>query len=653
MKFKSLIISFCLLFSIPLFAQEEQQLIQRMEQSDSRERILALSVYCDENVFSKGRTPLKFNFLLKEGYRIAESDNDKAFKDYLGFYSRMRELMFIPIKDLQKSEEVVVKLWKEALQYYESIGDERFMAICRAQIGESYFLQKEYGESIENLLKAKSLFQKVGYDRFPMIGRYLHQMALIFYFFREYDRVVELMKISIQQPPYNPNYDIQRYNTLGAAYMYLKRTKEAEEAFIKTIQTATFYSENIWIALGSGYLANLYIERGKYKEALHLYESTLNYTEELKNIYVKEYSEHLLGAAKVYLLLKQLPQAQKCLEKINFRDVASTREKHVFGKAHQDINYWTNYYDVCYRLHRAAKNYEKAYLYSDSLYKFKYLIDSTFNRLQVEVIQNRIETQKQQFEIEEQEALVKTKNQLLVFFIILVIVIVVSAVLLLLWNRKVRSQNLLINKQMGTLQKILDQKQVLLKELQHRVKNNLQHVISILEIQKESVDFSNIDELVRENQNRIHSMALLHSKLNGVEDINMVNLSDYLTSLSGLVKDSYGSYGKDIELSLHCETEYMEIEKALPVGLIVVELISNSIKHAFENRDEGTIGIRVWHDEEKQENVLNYKDDGKGFDFTTKNEKGLGLEIIKGLIDQLNGRIESNVKSGFELNISF
>jgi two-component sensor histidine kinase len=85
----------------------------------------------------------------------------------------------------------------------------------------------------------------------------------------------------------------------------------------------------------------------------------------------------------------------------------------------------------------------------------------------------------------------------------------------------------------------MDQKQMLLSELQHRVKNNLQYVISILEIQKESASHSNIDDLIRSNQNRIHSIALLHKKLNVSESVNEVDLKRYITDLSELVKNSY------------------------------------------------------------------------------------------------------------------
>lgn len=641
------------LYSFPLFAQEEQEVIQHMEHSGSRERIIALSLYCDHNVFSRGRTREKLDLLLAAGYRIASRDNDKEFKDYLDFYSRMSELMFIPYNDMHQSELAVLEIWRKALDHYESKGEKRFQAICQAQIGESHFLLKQYSESIESLLKARALFDEVGYDQFPLIGRHLHYMALIFYFFREYDEVIELMNISIRLPPHESNMDIQRHNTLGAALLRLKQFAKAEEAFKTTIETAASYNDDLWVAIASGYLANCYIEQGRYPEALGLYESTLKYAEDKKDVYRKEYSEHLLGVAKVHILLNQLPQAQKYLEEINFKSIESTRTMHIFNKSHQDINYWLNYYDVLHRFYRASKKYDQAYFYSDSLYRFKYLIDSTFNRLEVEVVQNRMETQKEKYEREERDALVKTQNQLLAFFIVLVIVVVTSAVLLLLRNRKVRSQNLLINQQMESLQKILNQKQVLLKELQHRVKNNLQHVISILEIQKESVDFNNIEELVRENQNRIHSMALLHSKLDNMEEANMVNMKEYLTGLSGLVKDSYGSDGKEVELSLRCETDYLSIEKALPVGLITVELISNSIKHAFENRDRGTIHLALRRDDATKENVLDYTDDGKGFDFTVKNSKGLGLEIIRGLIDQLNGRVETHTAKGFCLRMYF
>ncbi|MNK31467.1 Blue-light-activated histidine kinase 2 [compost metagenome] len=257
------------------------------------------------------------------------------------------------------------------------------------------------------------------------------------------------------------------------------------------------------------------------------------------------------------------------------------------------------------------------------------------------------------YENDKKEAVIRMKNWQINLILILLLVIVVASVIVLRKNRKIHSQNKIISRQVDELVKTLEQKQVLLSELQHRVKNNLQHVISILEIQKESVDFQNIDELIRENQNRIHSMALLHRKLNVSEHVSEVDLNKYITELAELVKDSYDSKKKKIQLDVQCEIDRISIEKALPVGLIIVELISNSMKHAFNNRRTGKITIQLEKDEMLHRNTLHYADDGIGYDFSKKSEKGLGIEIINGLTGQLGAEVETKEGKGFTLTICF
>ena len=220
-------------------------------------------------------------------------------------------------------------------------------------------------------------------------------------------------------------------------------------------------------------------------------------------------------------------------------------------------------------------------------------------------------------------------------------------------NRQINKKNKTIDIQLVELSKALEQKKVLLSELQHRVKNNLQHVISILEIQKESVEFNTIDELIRGNQNRIHSMALLHKKLNVTENVNDVDLNLYITELAELVKQSYDNHKKQIYLNIKCEISTILIEKALPLGLIITELVSNSMKHAFKERAIGIIRIELTKDENSGQMKLHYTDNGDGFDFYKPSQKGLGQEIIRGLINQLDGIVETKGTNGFELTLSF
>lgn len=220
-------------------------------------------------------------------------------------------------------------------------------------------------------------------------------------------------------------------------------------------------------------------------------------------------------------------------------------------------------------------------------------------------------------------------------------------------NAVLLAKNREINRQKDEIAKTVEQKQILLSELQHRVKNNLQYVISLLEIQKESISFSTIDDLIRNNQNRIHSIALLHKKLNVDEGVKDVDLKRYVTELSELVKDSYDTRETHVTLFITCEIDTLAISKALPLGLIIVELISNSMKHAFKNQSNGIINIEIRHQNNAKMNYLGYIDNGTGFDFNQQQTKGLGIEIIKGLIDQLNGKIETRCKKGFELNLYF
>jgi|GEM_PF-1128601 len=644
---------FLVLFWIGLAMGQEAELasaIEGMEKATSGERVRAVCMYFDSNVHS--RAPEKFDALLAKSYRIAERDKDRDFKEYLDFYQRMKGVLRISDKDPAAREAKMPKLIEKVLSHYQNSGDERFIAICNAYIGHHYFITKQYAKSLEKLLLADQGFKKVGYHKFPDIGKHLHGIALVFYFFRNYEKVAELMEISTQCPPYFRNLNIQRYNTLGAAYAHLKQYDQAIKAFLKTKQTAMAYKDDFWIAYASRNLANIYLEKQDYSQALDLYESNLKFIAPIGKANPREYAEYLLGMAKTYVFLGKLSKAQNTLDKVTYQKNAQAKEPmFLFGIPYQDINYWTDFYDVQRRYHYAIKSYEKAYRYADSLYAMKYRVDSLFNGLEIKVAQNRIETQNKQHQNEKKEATIESKNQQIILIGGLLTVIAVASVLIIRKNRQINRQNKVISAQLGELTKTLGQKQMLLSELQHRVKNNLQHVISILEIQKESVDFNNIDELIRGNQNRIHSMALLHKKLNVTDNVNEVDLNRYVTELAELVKDSYDSLHKKVNLYIKCEVATISIEKALPLGLIIVELVSNSMKHAFKKRNIGIINIEITKNEDQ--NLLYYSDNGSGFDFNKTSEKGLGQEIIKGLIDQLDGNIQTSSDAGFELKVYF
>lgn len=258
----------------------------------------------------------------------------------------------------------------------------------------------------------------------------------------------------------------------------------------------------------------------------------------------------------------------------------------------------------------------------------------------------------EKYENHKKESTIENQKKQLAFIIILLMVVAGAAILIMQRNIKINAQNKIINKQLAEIVKTLEQKQVLLLEFQHRVKNNMQHMISILEMQKESMGFNNMEELIRSSQNRIYSMALLHKKLHVSDNVNEVDLKRYLVELSELIRNSYNDE-KTVTLTNTCDIHSISIEKALPLGLIIVELISNSIKHAFEHTPNGTIDIKITKDAISQTNKLHYADNGSGFDFEKTPEKGLGIEIIKGLIDQINGTVTTANQGGFNFILYF
>jgi len=257
------------------------------------------------------------------------------------------------------------------------------------------------------------------------------------------------------------------------------------------------------------------------------------------------------------------------------------------------------------------------------------------------------------YENQQKESIIKYQYYWLILTSTIALLIIGFSAILFRKNKKINTQNKIISQQVESLTKLLSQKENILHEMHHRVKNNLQNVISILEMQKESINFNNIEELIRGNQNRIHSMALLHKKLDMSEIDGEISLPGYLKELSELVMSSYQDASKTILLQYNCAVEKLSLNKALPVGLIIVELVSNSMKYAFKGKKSGVISIEILPDSRPNTINLVYLDNGVGFDFDAVNGKGLGMEIIKGLIEQLDATYKSLNRNGFNLSIVF
>ncbi|NKB18438.1 MAG: PAS domain S-box protein [Pseudanabaena sp. CRU_2_10] len=190
------------------------------------------------------------------------------------------------------------------------------------------------------------------------------------------------------------------------------------------------------------------------------------------------------------------------------------------------------------------------------------------------------------------------------------------------------------------LQQSLHEKEVLLKEIHHRVKNNLQIVFGLLELQARSIHDPYIKTLFAESQNRIHSMALIHEMLYRSSDLSQIDFATYLQDLLHSLAQSYNVDAQRISFQIDIETFPLNIELATPCGLIVNELITNALKHAFPDRRSGNIGLTC-HKNKENRVCLTISDNGIGVpaDINISKTRSLGLQLVYTLTKQLKGNI--------------
>jgi PAS domain S-box-containing protein len=191
------------------------------------------------------------------------------------------------------------------------------------------------------------------------------------------------------------------------------------------------------------------------------------------------------------------------------------------------------------------------------------------------------------------------------------------------------------------LQASLNEKEVLLREVHHRVKNNMQVISSLLNLQSRRLHDPAVLEMFKESQRRIRSMALIHERLYQSSDLSRIEFSHYLRNLATHLFHSYQVNTDRIRLRLDTEEVFLNINTAIPCGLIVNELVSNALKHAFPEGRTGEVAVEL-HRVRGDGYVVQVKDDGVGFPegLDYRRTETLGMQIVNTLVDQVDGSIE-------------
>lgn len=211
--------------------------------------------------------------------------------------------------------------------------------------------------------------------------------------------------------------------------------------------------------------------------------------------------------------------------------------------------------------------------------------------------------------------------------------VLLSGITILALYRKQKRKNDIIEKQSADLE-------VLMKEIHHRVKNNLQIVSSLLDLQSHSITDAQAHEAVKEGKNRVQSMALIHQNLYSVGNIKGIRVKEYVGNLIQTLCDSYNITNDKVKINMDIDDLNLDVDTMIPLGLVLNELVSNSFKYAFKDKQDGELSISL-HEESEQLQLL-VSDNGKGYPegLDLKGGKSFGLKMIRAFAQKLKAKLD-------------
>ncbi|MCU0469630.1 MAG: ATP-binding protein [Arcicella sp.] len=434
------------------------------------------------------------------------------------------------------------------------------------------------------------------------------------------------------------------HSTLYTNILILSETNRLSEALKLSLICLKYYEEQGFM-MNTGdiqfVIAYLYYNIGDYKKANYFIDKVLTYPPSKGEYQIDVYSQK----AKICIELGDTKTAQLFTNKsLALVDSVSFNMKNIG-------------YDTKIELEKALGNYNQVAFYTEKKYNLlaqKYELDNKnkLHQLEVELDVTEKENKIKSLKIEQlrKQMEISDKNNYL-FYISILLVIAVLSILIYVKNfRTIKNKNLIIENEKLIVQKSLVEKETLLREIHHRVKNNLQLVMSLLYVQSKEKGMS-MDDFIEISQSRIISMSLIHENLYNTGDLSKVDFKDYLHKLTHLIIGSNGNLVQNIQIQIEMEDLYFDIQTAIPLGLIINELISNAYKHAFVNRSEGIITVAMKQKEDDFEIVV--KDNGVGMTEKEISKKTLGQELVKQLVNQINGVLEIQNNAGMRYIIHF
>jgi len=647
MGFKKLIIviAFCFL-SFSLFSASDvdslQHALVRLKQTDTL-RIDVLNKLAFKLKFTAPDNALKYA-------REAETlSNNLHYDKGLGYAYNQQGIIYSIINKRDSGNFYYNQALEIALRKHDNKG----IARTYLNISINYQTDGNYELAVKYALKSASIMEKYPASEY-LANIYGTIGANYLKLSGNYKSAIEYYKKAIVISKKNRPLLAALYNDIGSAYMARYNSDnniKDVDSNISYLNLSLYLHDSLGdvaeIALPLENLGTAYLGLGQYDKALSYYLKAEKIIITTK--YFNDYYGLLANIAATY---RKKGQYEKAIEYLD-RDMAMVKK---LGGI-ENIESIYHEYSVCYE---KMKKYDKALEY-EKLYE--HVKDSLMNKEKSDKIlelQTKYETDKKESQIQllnKDKALQEAKinreraaNYGLAGSAVLFLLMAGS--LFVAYNQKkknnsiLQSQKEILQKQKDEIEKHDNEMAILLEELHHRVKNNLQVVSSMLSLQSNQMEDSTAVEAFREGKNRVEAMALIHQRLYKNEDsLSTIDMQEYIRSLVETVSNSYGySHNK---LHLNLEALELDVEIAVPIGLILNEVLSNCFKHAFASLDSARLEVVL---QKKPENVfyLKVSDNGIGLpaDAIEGKNNSFGMKMIHSLINQLRGSLTILTEEG-------
>lgn len=431
---------------------------------------------------------------------------------------------------------------------------------------------------------------------------------------------------------------------IGLIYTYIDSIPKAINNYQEALTVYTQLNDSLGLASTLNNLAKIKMSENDVETAINYYRKSLLYLKTNNSVEAK--FTPLYGLANAYITKKKPSQAiPYALQSVELAKKSNAKERLQYG------------YEILSEAYAQAGNNELAYI---NLKKYADLRDTLINEDRTNSIaemQTKYESEKKDkriIEIElknqqekslriekEKEALESQKklNYLLIslFSSLLILIIIFYA------YRIKQRNNKLLTERNDAIQENLAQKETMIGEIHHRVKNNLQLITSILDLQARSLEDEEAIKAINDSQNRVQTMAIIHQKLYQQDNIYGISMKEYIVSISEAIVNSALDQSKEIDFKFNIDDIYLHIDSSIPVGLILTEIITNSIKYAFPEITNGIISISLFEKDETLRLEIGDNGIGMGNANSSKNSTSFGLKMIKSLARQL--KAEWNIRN--------